>query len=157
MISLEHVENEMQQRVLTRLRKDFQVGSEDWNDVAFTGTKNSLDKKIPITGRTLKSTITRPLRSWMKSLWNENTMEDVHCTPSTHTRYRSLSGTDKLATELGHSSNAVTNSPDVLRWQPLHQLAMLSASTNWRDHIKSQPVKLQYWPLIGPLRVLGFS
>ena len=31
--------NEMEQRVLTRLRKDFQVGSEDWNDVAFTGQR----------------------------------------------------------------------------------------------------------------------
>ena len=28
--------NEMEQRVLTRLRKDFLVDSEDWNDVAFT-------------------------------------------------------------------------------------------------------------------------
>ena len=27
--------NEMEQRVLARLRKDFQVGSEDWHDVAF--------------------------------------------------------------------------------------------------------------------------
>ena len=26
--------NEMEQRVLTRLRKDFQVGSEDWNEMA---------------------------------------------------------------------------------------------------------------------------
>ena len=31
--------NEMEQRVLTRLRKDFQVGAEDWNDVAFTGQR----------------------------------------------------------------------------------------------------------------------
>ena len=28
--------NEMEQRILTRLRNDFQFGSEDWNDVAFT-------------------------------------------------------------------------------------------------------------------------
>ena len=28
--------NEMAQRVLTRIRKDFQVGLKDWNDVAFT-------------------------------------------------------------------------------------------------------------------------
>ena len=26
----------MEQRALARLRKDFQVGSEDWNDVLFT-------------------------------------------------------------------------------------------------------------------------
>ena len=30
---------EMEQRVLARLRKDFQVGSEDWNDVTFTGQR----------------------------------------------------------------------------------------------------------------------
>ena len=28
---------EMEQRVLARLRKDFQVGCEDWNDATFTG------------------------------------------------------------------------------------------------------------------------
>ena len=30
---------EMEQRVLARLRNDFQVGSEDWNDVSFTGQR----------------------------------------------------------------------------------------------------------------------
>ena len=30
---------EMEQRVLCRLRKDFHVGSEDWNDVTFTGQR----------------------------------------------------------------------------------------------------------------------
>ena len=31
--------NKMEQRVLTRLRKDFQVGPEDWNDATFTGQR----------------------------------------------------------------------------------------------------------------------
>ena len=31
--------SEMEQRVFVRLRKDFQVGSEDWNDVLFTGQR----------------------------------------------------------------------------------------------------------------------
>ena len=30
---------EMEQRVPARLSKDFQVGSEDWNDVTFTGRR----------------------------------------------------------------------------------------------------------------------
>ena len=30
---------EMEQRVLARLRKDVHVGSEDWNDVLFTGQR----------------------------------------------------------------------------------------------------------------------
>ena len=34
----------MEQRVLARPTKDFQVGSEDWNDVPFHRTKNSLDE-----------------------------------------------------------------------------------------------------------------
>ena len=32
-------EIEMEQRLLTRPRKDFDVGSEDWNDVLFTGPR----------------------------------------------------------------------------------------------------------------------
>ena len=39
MIFLEKVGNEMEQRFLTRLRQDFQVGSEDWTDVAITGQR----------------------------------------------------------------------------------------------------------------------
>ena len=39
MIFLEQVEKKMEQRVLTRLRKDFQNGSKDWNDAACTGQR----------------------------------------------------------------------------------------------------------------------
>ena len=39
------LETGMEQRILARLRKDFQVDSEDWNDVTFTGQKNSLDEE----------------------------------------------------------------------------------------------------------------
>ena len=40
----------MDQRVLARLRKEFQVGSEDWNDVLFTGRRiNSLEGGSSIT------------------------------------------------------------------------------------------------------------
>ena len=45
--------NEMEQRVLTRLRQDFQVGSEDWNDVALTRQRNRWTQDSQ-TGRTLK-------------------------------------------------------------------------------------------------------
>ena len=40
---------EMEQRVLARLRKDSQVGSEDWNDALFHRTKKSLDDRCSIT------------------------------------------------------------------------------------------------------------
>ena len=58
--------NEMEERVLTRLRKDFQVGSEDWNDVTFTGQRIRWaqdSQNGPYK--------TKPLMSWTKSQWNE--------------------------------------------------------------------------------------
>ena len=45
--------NEMEQRVLTRLRTDFQVSSEDWHDVT-SQNKEFVGHKIPKPGRTLK-------------------------------------------------------------------------------------------------------
>ena len=43
----------MEQRVLTRLRKDFQVGSEDWNYVLFT-RQRSHGKKDPQLGPSIE-------------------------------------------------------------------------------------------------------
>ena len=60
----------MEEPVLSRLGKDFQVGSEDWNDVALTGQRIRWTQDSP-KGRTLKSIKTRPLRSWRKFVWNE--------------------------------------------------------------------------------------
>ena len=55
----------MKQRVLVRLKKDFQVGSEDWNDVLFTGQRIRL-MKVPQSGiekETRKKISTVPLQS----------------------------------------------------------------------------------------------
>ena len=39
-------ETEMEQRVLARLREVFHVGSEDWNDVLFTGQRRRWTKDL---------------------------------------------------------------------------------------------------------------
>ena len=122
----------MEQRVLTRLGKDFQVGSEYWNDVTFTGQRISWTQDPPNGGRTLKSAKTRPLMSWRKSQWNETRKKKLHCTPSIYTMYRCAS---------------MAASPTIGDVKSLNKLAR---------QIKSQPVKLQYWPFTGPLRILGF-
>ena len=62
--------SEMEQRVLTRLRQDFQVGTEDWNEVTFTGQRIRWTQDSQ-TGRTLKSVKIRPLMSWRRSQCNE--------------------------------------------------------------------------------------
>ena len=84
-----------------------------------------------------------------------NTKEDLHCTPAMHTRCRSLLGRINWAT----GKNTVSMLPHIL------QSASKAASPTAGDvkalnklarQLKSQPVKLQFWPLTGPLRIIGF-
>ena len=80
---------EMEQRVLTRLRKDFQVGSEDWNDAAFT------EQRIRWTqdshnGLYIKVSPDKAIDELEEITMERNKKEDLHCTPSIV--YRSLLG-----------------------------------------------------------------
>ena len=61
---------EMEQRVLTRLRKDLHVGSEDWNDVTFTGQRIRWTKNLKL-GRALRLVKKTRLRNWRRSQLNE--------------------------------------------------------------------------------------
>ena len=88
MISLEQVETKWNTEFLTRLGKDFQVGSDDWNDVAFTRqrirwTQDSQDGPY-IEVSQGKAIDEIPVE--------RNSKEDLHCTPSMHTMYGSLLG-----------------------------------------------------------------
>ena len=84
-----------------------------------------------------------------------NTKEDLHCTPSMHTMYRSLLGQinwlqSRTQFQCCHKicrGASMAASPTIDDVKSLNTLAR---------QIKSLPVKLQYWPLTGPLRILGF-
>ena len=84
-----------------------------------------------------------------------NTKEDLQCTPAMHTMYRSLLGqinwlqsrTQFQCCYKFSRCAAMAASPTVGGAKALNKLAR---------QLKSQPVKLQYWPLAGPLRILGF-
>ena len=71
--------NEREQRVLTRLRNYFQVGSEDWNDVAFIGlrirwTQDSQNGPyIEVSQDKAIDELEIPVE--------RSTKEDIHCTP----------------------------------------------------------------------------
>ena len=94
--------------------------------------RESVGPKIPKTGRTLKSV------KAMALIVGRNPGGTKHeGRPPLHSfdahNVQKPFGTDKKATGVGHSSNAATHVPDVLRWQLLQQLAMLSLSIIWRD------------------------
>ena len=78
--------NEMEQRVLTRLRKDFQVGSEDWNDMAFTGQRWTQDPK---TGPYIEVSQEKAIEELEENPVERNTKEDLQRSPAMHTMYRS--------------------------------------------------------------------
>ena len=83
--------NEMEQRVLARLRKDFQVFSEDWNDVTFTGQRIRWTQD-PRAGPYIEVGQEKAEEELEEIPMERNTKEDFQCTPAMHTMCRSLLG-----------------------------------------------------------------
>ena len=144
---------EMEQRVLTRLRKYFQVGSEDWNDVTFTRQRIRWIKN-PQTGPYIEVSPEKAIEELEEIPVERSTKEDIQCTPAMHTRYRSLLGqknwlqsrTQFQCCYKFSRGASMAASPTVGDVKSLNKLARL---------LKSQPVKLEIWPLTTPLRILG--
>ena len=82
---------EMKQRVLTRLRKDFQVVSEDWNDVVFAGQRIRWTQDSQ-NGSYIEVSQDKAINELEEIPVERNTKENLHCTLSMHTMYRSPLG-----------------------------------------------------------------
>ena len=144
----------MEQRVLARLRRDFQVGSEDWKDVTFTGQRIRCTKD-PQTGSHIEVSQERAIEELEEIPVERNTKEDLYCTLAVHTRYTSFLGqviwlqsrTQFQCCHKFSSFASMAASPTIGDVKALNKLAR---------QLKSQPVKLQSWQLSGPLRILGF-
>ena len=84
----------------------------------------------------------------------KNTKEDLHCTPTMRTRYRSSLGqinwlqsrTQFQCCYMFSRCASRAASPTIGDVNALYKLAR---------QLKSQPVKLQFWPLTRPLRTIG--
>ena len=113
-------------------------------------TKNSLDEALQ-TGPCMEVSQQKAIDELEEIPVERNTKEDLHCTPAVHTRYRSLLGqTNWLQSRTQYQccyKFSRCASMEVGDVKALNKLAR---------QLKSQPVKLQYWPLTGPSRTLGF-
>ena len=85
----------------------------------------------------------------------KNTKEKLHCTPTVHTRFTSLLGQIKW----------LQSRTQFQCWYKFSRCASRAASRTVGDdrafnklarQLKSQPVKLQFWLLTRPLRIIGF-
>ena len=144
--------NEMEQRVLTRLREQLQVGSEDWNDVAFTGqgirwTQDSKNRAY------IEVNQNKAIEELEEIPVERNTEEDLHCTPSMHTMYTSLLGQINLIRTQFQCCYKFSRCASMADSTTIGDVKSLNKLAR---QIKSQPVNLQYWPPTGPLRILGF-
>ena len=145
---------EMEQRVLARLGKDFQVGSEDWIDVTITRQRIRWTKDSQ-SGSCTEVSQQKDIDELKEIPVQRNTEEDLHCIPAMHTRYRSLlgqinwsqSGTRLQCCYKFSRCASRAASPTVGDMKALNKLEI---------QLKSQPVKLQFSPLTGPLRIIGF-
>ena len=144
---------EMEQRVLARLRKDFQDGSEEWNDVLFTGERIRWMRDLQ-SGPSTKVSQEQAIEELEEIPVDRNT-KGFHYTPTVHTRYRSLLGQiswfqSRTQIQCCHNFSRCASkaaSPTIGDVKDLTELAR---------QLRSQPVKLQFWPLTGPLRIIGF-
>ena len=136
---------ELEQRVPARLREDVQVGSEDWNDVLFTGQRIRW-RKDPQSGPSMEVSQERAIEEMEEIPVEKNTKEDLHCTPTMHTRYRSLLGqinwlqsrTQFQCCYKFSRCASKAGSPTIGDVNAIKKLAR---------QLKSQPVKLLFWPL----------
>ena len=80
----------MEQRVLARLRKGFQVRSEYWDDVLFRGQRIRW-MKDPQLEPSSEVNQERDIEELEEIPVEQKTKEDLHCTTAMHTRCRSLS------------------------------------------------------------------
>ena len=74
----------MDQRVLSRVRKDFQVGSEDWNDVTFTRQRIRWIQDSQ-SGSFIEVRQQKAIEELLEIPVERNTNEDLHSTPAMHT------------------------------------------------------------------------
>ena len=82
---------EEEQRVLTGLEEDFQIGSKDWNDVPFTRQRIRW-MRDPQLRKSIEVSQERAIEELEEIPVEKNMREDLHCIPKMHTRYRSLPG-----------------------------------------------------------------
>ena len=97
----------MEQRVQDRLRKDFRVGSEDWNDVLFSGQRIRWVKD-PQSGPRIEVSQEEAI----EKIPVERNTKDLHCTPCSAYKVKTPSRTENLFAEQDTDSVG-TSFPDM--------------------------------------------
>ena len=135
--------------ILARLRKDFQVGSEDTENVVFTGQRVRWEKNCIVVDqdKAVEELSCIPVDSSRK--------DNEVCDPKMHTAYRSLLGQLNWLQSRSqfHASYKFSRAASAAAAPTMGDVRMLNRVTKM---VRSNPVRLRFWPLKGKLRILGY-
>ena len=143
------------QRVLKRLRSDYNIGSEDTDDIAFVGQRIRWIKGNGATAPHIRVDQQLAVDDLHEIVFERSLKDDILCTPYLHTEYRSVLGMinwlqsrTQFQSCYKFSRNASRQaSPTIGDCRNVNKLVRA---------IKAAPVALHFWPLQGQLRLLGF-
>ena len=140
---------DMNKKVLSRLRQDFQVGSEDKNEIVFTGQRvRKLEGKIVVD----QDAAVEELK---EVEFDKTLKDDVACDPRLHTAFRSGIGSlnwlqSRTQYHIAYKFSRLASASASPTIGDLRALNKLIRST------KVEPVKLIFHKLQGPCRIVGF-
>ena len=141
-------------KVLASIRKDFNVGSEDKNDIMFVGQRikwKTHDKQGPYISCDQKLAVD----AVEEIKFDKHLKDNVACNPQMHTAYRSVLG----------QLNWLQSRTQVHLCYKFSRCASAASSPTIGDvreinkvvrTMKSQYVDARFWPLKGNQRILGF-
>ena len=141
-------------KVLASIRKDFNVGSEDKNDIMFVGQRikwKTHDKHGPYISCDQKLAVD----AVEEIKFDKNLKDNVACNPQMHTAYRSVLGQlnwrqSRTQVHLCYKFSRcapAASSPTIGDVREINKVVRT---------MKSQYVDARFWPLKGNQRILGF-
>jgi len=144
---------EFEQRVLTKIRKDFNVGSEDKNDIMFVGQRikwKTHDKHGPYISCDQKLAVDQ-----LEEIKVDKQLKDsMTCSPQMHTAYRSVLGQLNwlqsrtqchICYRFSRCASAAAN-PTIADVKELNKTVRT---------LKSQYIDARFWPIKGSMRIVG--
>ena len=146
--------SEFAKRVLTKLRRDFTIGSEDKNDITFVGqhihwkNKGSHNSFIKVDQK-LK------IDEMQEIAFDKTLRDEILCTPVLHTEFRSVLGNLNWLQSRTQFNVCYKFSRCASR-QAAPTIGDCRALNKVVRSVKADPVTLNFWPLKGPVRILGY-
>ena len=135
--------------VVGKLKKDYQVGFEDKGDVMFTG------QRIRKQGIPIVMDQDKGIEELAEIQLDKTLTDDMTCPPSLHTEYRSVLGAlNWLQSRTQYASAYKFSRAASAAAAP--KIADVKALNKVVCAVRAQPQKLYFWPLQGPLRLIGY-